>query len=158
MPVTLKLNGLVHHVEADGSTPLIHVLREELSLHGAKLGCGMEQCGACVVLADGDPVYACTLRLEEAAGREIETIEGLEDEQGNLHPVQQAFIELNAMQCGFCAPGIIMRIKALLDGNRHPDREQVAHALAGHLCRCGAHPRILDAVERAIAITGVNTR
>ena len=158
MPVTLKLNGWVHQVEADGATPLIHVLREELSLHGAKLGCGLEQCGACVVLADGEPVHACTLRVDDVAGREIETVEGLEDQHGNPHPVQQAFIELNAMQCGFCAPGIIMRIKALLTSNRHPTRAEVADALAGHLCRCGAHPRMLDAVERAIAISGLASR
>jgi aerobic-type carbon monoxide dehydrogenase small subunit (CoxS/CutS family) len=158
MAVTLNLNGLTHEVDLDPGTLLIYVLRNELSLHGAKLGCGLEQCGACVVLADGEPVHACSLRLEDAAGRRIETVEGLSDNHGTLHPLQQAFIELNAVQCGFCAPGIIMRIKALLDANVHPTREEVCEALAGHLCRCGAHPRMIHAVERAIAITRVESQ
>jgi nicotinate dehydrogenase subunit A len=155
MAVTLNLNGLAHELELDPSTPLIYILRNELSLHGAKLGCGLEQCGACVVLADGEPVHACTLTLGEAAGRQIETVEGLSDTHGMPHPLQQAFVELNAVQCGFCAPGIIMRLKALLDQKAHPDRDEVREALAGHLCRCGAHPRMIRAVERAIAITRV---
>jgi nicotinate dehydrogenase subunit A len=158
MAVTLNLNGLAHDLDVDPSTPLIYVLRNELSLHGAKLGCGLEQCGACVVLADGKPVHACTLTLGDAAGRDIETVEGLSGNHGTLHPLQQAFIELNAMQCGFCAPGIIMRLKALLDSQAHPTGIQVREALAGHLCRCGAHPRMLRAVERAIAISRVESQ
>jgi nicotinate dehydrogenase subunit A len=156
MSVTLNVNDLTHEIDLEPDTPLIYVLRNELSCHGAKLGCGLEQCGACVVLADGVPIHACTMTLAEAADRRLETVEGLKNHNGNLHPLQQAFIELNAAQCGFCAPGIIMRIKALLDGGSHPSREEICEALAGHLCRCGAHPRILHAVERAIAIIQVD--
>lgn len=152
MATTFTLNGLPQVVNLDPETPLIHALRNELQLHGAKLGCGLEQCGACLVLVDGAPVYACTARLDDLAGRSLQTIEGLADEQGELHPLQRAFIELNAMQCGYCSAGIIMRLKVLLDAEPHPDREAVCAALDGHLCRCGAHPRILKAVERAIAI------
>ena len=156
MSVTLNVNDLTHEVDLEPATPLIYVLRNELSFHGAKLGCGLEQCGACVILADGEPIHACTMTLGEAADRRLETVEGLKNHVGNLHPLQQAFIELNAAQCGFCAPGIIMRVKALLDTGTHPSREEICEALAGHLCRCGAHPRILHAVERAIAITRVD--
>ena len=152
MATTFTLNGLPQVVNLDPETPLIYALRNELQLHGAKLGCGLEQCGACLVLVDGEPVYACTARLDDQAGRSLQTVEGLADEQGELHPLQRAFIELNAMQCGYCSAGIIMRLKALLDAEPHPDREAVCAALDGHLCRCGAHPRILKAVERAIAI------
>jgi len=155
MAVRLNINGFVHELELEPATPLIYVLRNELALHGAKLGCGLEQCGACVVLADGKPIHACTTRLDEVAQAQLQTVEGLTDPLGNPHPVQQAFMELNAAQCGFCVPGIIMRITSLLADNAHPSREQVADALEGHLCRCGAHPRILHAVERAIAIMQV---
>ena len=152
MSVSFTLNGLPHALDLDPETPLVHALRNELQLHGAKLGCGLEQCGACLVLVDGEPTYACTARLGDLESRALETIEGLADEHGDLHPLQEAFIELNAMQCGYCSAGIIMRLKALLDAERHPDRAAVCAALDGHLCRCGAHPRILAAVERAIAI------
>ncbi len=152
MPTSFILNGLAQAVDLDPDTPLIYVLRNELQLHGAKLGCGLEQCGACLVLVDGEPTYACTTRLDDLEGRSLETIEGLADEHGELHPLQRAFIELNAMQCGYCSAGIIMRLKSLLDSEPHPDRAAVCAALEGHLCRCGAQPRILQAVERAIAI------
>ena len=155
MPTSFILNGLAQAVDLDPDTPLIYVLRNELQLHGAKLGCGLEQCGACLVLLDGEPVYACTARLADLEGRQLETIEGLADRNGRLHPLQRAFIDLNALQCGYCSAGIIMRLKALLDELPHPDRASVAAALDGHLCRCGAHPRILQAVERAIAIQQV---
>ncbi|MFV2090999.1 MAG: (2Fe-2S)-binding protein [Pseudomonadales bacterium] len=149
MPITLTVNGLVHTLKLDPATPLIYVLRNDLSLFGAKLGCGLEQCGACVVLAEGEPIYACTARLEDMAGKEIETVEGLTNEHGHLHPIQEAFTELNAAQCGYCTAGIIMRTRALLKEHPHPSRTEICNALDNHLCRCGAHPRIIHAVERA---------
>jgi len=158
MGVSFTLNGLTRSVELDPATPLIFVLRNELLLHGAKLGCGLEQCGACVVLRDGKPIYACTTVLGDIAGASVETVEGLADTDGTPHPLQRAFIELNAMQCGYCSAGILMRLKALLDDEPSPSAETVRAALDGHLCRCGAHPRILHAVERAIAIRSVSPR
>lgn len=155
MAVSFNLNGLAQAVDVDPDTPLLYALRNDLQLHGAKLGCGLEQCGACLVLIDGEPAYACTARLGDLEGRRLDTIEGLAENNGHLHPLQRAFIELNAMQCGYCSAGIIMRLKALLDAERHPGRDQVNAALDGHLCRCGAHPRILRALERAIAIRQV---
>lgn len=158
MGVSFTLNGLAQSVELDPSTPLIYVLRNELLLHGAKLGCGLEQCGACVALLDRQPIFTCTATLADVAGRNLETVEGLADADGQLHPLQRAFIELNAMQCGYCTAGILMRLKALLDSQPTPSREAVCAALDGHLCRCGAHPRILHAVERAIAIRSVASK
>jgi nicotinate dehydrogenase subunit A len=158
MPVTFTLNGLAQVLDLPPETLLIHALRDELLLHGAKYGCGQEQCGACVVLIDGQPAYSCTTTVTELEGRRLDTVEGLADEHGELDPVQQAFIELNAAQCGYCSAGMIMRIKALLNEHAHPSRADVCRALDGHLCRCGAQPRILDAVERAIAIRQVNRR
>jgi nicotinate dehydrogenase subunit A len=152
MSIAFTLNGHAQVVDLDPDTPLIYVLRNELQLHGAKFGCGLEQCGACLVLVNGSPAFACTARLGDLEGCSLETIEGLADEHGELHPLQRAFIELNAMQCGYCSAGIIMRLKALFDTESHPDHEAILTALDGHLCRCGAHPRILKAVERAIAI------
>jgi nicotinate dehydrogenase subunit A len=147
--ITLTVNGLKHTLELDPETPLVYVLRNDLSLFGAKLGCGLGQCGACVVLANGEPIYACTARIEDMAGKEIETVEGLVDKHGHLHPIQDAFIELNAAQCGYCTAGIIMRTKALLNDYPHPSRTRICNALDDHLCRCGAQPRVIRAVERA---------
>ncbi|MGE0624033.1 MAG: (2Fe-2S)-binding protein [Pseudomonadales bacterium] len=158
MGTRFTLNGLAQSVDLDPATPLIYVLRNELLLHGAKLGCGLEQCGACVVLLEGTPVYACTATLGDVDGKHLETVEGLAAGDGSLHPLQRAFIELNAMQCGYCSAGILMRLKALLDANPQPTRDAVCAALDGHLCRCGAHPRILRALERAIAIRAVSPR
>jgi aerobic-type carbon monoxide dehydrogenase small subunit (CoxS/CutS family) len=149
---TFKLNGLDESVDVEPDTPLIYVLRNDFQCHGAKVGCGLEQCGACVVLVDDEPAYACTTRIADVGGTNVRTIEGLADEQGNLDPVQAAFVELNAAQCGYCTAGIIMRVTALLDAEQHPSHVEILDALDGHLCRCGAHPRILAAVERAIAI------
>lgn len=149
MPIALTVNKLQHRLELAPDTPLIFVLRNDLSLCGAKLGCGQEQCGSCTVLVDGKPVYSCTARLSDVAGKQVETLEGLADEYGARHPLQEAVLELNAAQCGYCLAGIIMRAKALLQGNRSPSREQICQALEGHLCRCGAHPRIVKAIERA---------
>lgn len=149
MTIRLNVNGSVHTVNADPDTALVFVLRNDLHLPGAKLGCGLEQCGSCLVLADGEPVYSCAVAVSQVAGTELETIEGLADGD-RLHPVQQAFLDENAAQCGYCSAGIIMRVKALLDRNPRPSRQEVARELDSHLCRCGAHPRILSAVSRLI--------
>ncbi|MDA1074276.1 MAG: (2Fe-2S)-binding protein [Proteobacteria bacterium] len=149
MPLDLKVNGLTHNIVADRDALLIDVLRHELLLVGTKLGCGQEQCGCCVVLLDGAPIYACTTKLAQCIDKSVQTVEGLVDEAGHLHPLQQAFIDLNAAQCGYCTAGILMRAKALLDTNKRPERSEIIEALDGHLCRCGAHPRIIRAIERA---------
>ncbi|MCZ6710085.1 MAG: (2Fe-2S)-binding protein [Gammaproteobacteria bacterium] len=146
--MNLIVNGQSHTIDADPQTSLIFVLRNDLNLVGAKLGCGLEQCGSCVVLADGEPVYSCTRTVADLQGTNIETVEGLAQAEA-LHPVQQAFLEENAAQCGYCTSGIIMRVIALLRDNPDPSPEEVNAALDAHLCRCGAHPRILRAVATA---------
>lgn len=151
MPVSLTINGDSHNLDADPDTPLIFVLRNDLRLMGAKLGCGLEQCGSCLVHVDGKPAYSCTTVIADAANKHVDTVEGLARDDA-LHPVQQAFLEENAAQCGYCTAGIIMRVVALLRDNPEPTRGEIATALDGHLCRCGAHPRILRAVERAAAL------
>jgi len=157
MAVSFTLNGLAQTLDLDPDTPLIYALRNDLLMHGAKFGCGLEQCGACLVLINGEPAYACATTVGTADSSTVETIEGLADPDGKLHPIQQAFVELNAAQCGYCIAGIIMRVKSLLDLNPHPTTGETRKALDGHLCRCGAHPRILRAVERAIAIRQVKS-
>ena len=146
---SLSVNGSVHQVSASGDTPLLLILHNELGLTGARYGCGLEQCGACMVLADGQPVYSCTMQVQDAAGRAIETVEGMKDADGSLHPLQQAFLDEQAGQCGYCLSGILISAKALLEANPKPSRAQIVEALDKHLCRCGTHTRILRAVERA---------
>lgn len=149
-PVKLIVNGTACLVTTDPTTALIFALRNELNLRGAKLGCGLAQCGSCVVLADGEPIYSCTATIAEVTGKRIETVEGLFTADGP-QPIQQAFLEENAAQCGYCLSGILMRTKALLDAEPEPSRHAIKKALDGHLCRCGAHPRIVRAIERAAA-------
>ncbi|MEM7017833.1 MAG: (2Fe-2S)-binding protein [Pseudomonadota bacterium] len=150
MATTLNINGQDHIVAVEPETPLILVLRNELELYGAKLGCQLEQCGACIVIADGVPIYACTTQVGDMADQALETIGGLAKDNGELHPIQQAFLDENAAQCGYCTAGIIMRAKVLLDSNKNPHREEICQALDGHLCRCGAQPRVIRAIERAV--------
>ncbi len=147
-PVRLTVNKQANEVEAEDDCELLFVLREELGLRSPKLGCGLEQCGSCVVLLDGRPVHSCTRRVGDCVEAEIETLEGLSAD-GGLHPLQEAFAELNAGQCGFCLSGILMRALALLREDPAPGRVAIKAALDGHLCRCGAHPRIVRAVELA---------
>lgn len=147
----LVVNGERQRVETAADMPLIYVLRNALGLRGTRYGCGLEQCGACMVLIDGEPAYACTRAVDGAAGREIVTLEGFGSEDA-LHPLQQAFIDEQAGQCGYCLSGILISAKALLDRNPAPDRADIVEALDGHLCRCGSHPRIIRAVERAAAV------
>jgi nicotinate dehydrogenase subunit A len=149
--VVLKVNDREYRLDVGSKTPLIYVLRNELGLKGTRYGCGLEQCGCCMVLIDGEPVYACTRAVDSAAGCEIVTVEGLGGEAA-AHPLQQAFLEEQAGQCGYCLSGILISAKALLDRNPAPSRAEIVRALDGHLCRCGAHQRIIRAVERAAAV------
>lgn len=146
----LVVNRSAITVTADGETPLLDVLRNHLGLYGTKFGCGLEQCGCCMVLIDGRPEKSCGKPLSTVAGTEIVTIEGLGTPE-RPHPLQQAFLDEQAGQCGYCLSGIIMSAKALLDRNPNPSRGEVVEALDKHLCRCGTHQRILRAVERAAA-------
>ena len=150
MATTLTVNGKRHVISAEPETPLLYVLRNDLQLKGARFGCGLGQCGACTVLVDGKPVQSCDFPLSAAAGKAVLTIEGL-SANGRPHPLQQAFIDEQAAQCGYCVTGIIMTAKALLDTNPHPSDAEIRAALKGNLCRCGTHQRILRAIRRATA-------
>jgi len=147
MPISLRINGSDHQIDADSSTPLIYVLRNTLGLTGVKLGCGLEQCGACTVIADGETALSCVKTLGEFVGKDVTTIEGL-----GGHPigalVQKAFIAENAAQCGYCTPGMVSEATALLSRNANPSRAQVIEAMNTHLCRCGSHARVLKAIAR----------
>ena len=146
----LIVNGSTVSVTADGDTPLLDVLRNHLGLTGTKFGCGQEQCGCCMVLVDGRPEKSCGKALSTVAGREIVTIEGL-GTRDRPHPLQAAFLDEQAGQCGYCLAGILISAKALLDRNPSPSRVQIAEALDDNICRCGSHTRILRAVERGAA-------
>ena len=148
MTVVINVNGADHAVEADPSTPLLYVLRGELALNGAKFGCGLGQCGACTVLADGAAVFSCLLPLAAATGRRITTVEGL-GTIGALGPLQGAFEAEQAAQCGYCIAGMIMRAQALLEANPNPSDAEIRLAMQPNLCRCGTHMRSLRAVRRA---------
>ena len=147
-PTSFTVNGSAVSVTADGDTPLLDILRNHLGLVGTKFGCGQEQCGCCMVLVDGRAEKSCGKALSTVAGREIVTIEGLGTRE-RPHPLQQAFLDEQAGQCGYCLPGIIISAKALLDRNPAPSRGEIAAALDDNICRCGSHIRILRAVERA---------
>jgi nicotinate dehydrogenase subunit A len=152
-----SVNGKAVSVSpANEETPLLNVLRNELGLMGTRFGCGLEQCGCCMVLIDGQPEKSCTKAVWSVAGKTITTIEGLGTE-AKPHPLQQAFLDEQAGQCGYCLSGILVSAKALLDRNPAPTRAQIAEALDGNICRCGSHNRILRAVEKAAAVmrTGV---
>lgn len=146
--VTLNVNGLDRKVAVEPRATLLDTLREKLKLTGAKRVCDRGECGACTVIMDGDPVYACLILAVAAHGRKIETIESLRRGQ-ELHPIQQSFLDNDAMQCGFCTPGQILSAKALLDRNPRPGRDEIRKGMCGNLCRCGAYPKILKAVEQA---------
>ena len=146
--VELRVNGAVHALDVEADRTLLSVLRDELDLTGTKYGCGEGQCGACTVLIDGKPTRSCMTLVGSVGGKPITTIEGLAKD-GALHPLQQAFIDLDAMQCGYCTPGMILECAALLEANPEPSDEQIAEALEGHICRCGTYQRIREAVHRA---------
>jgi len=148
MTITLTVNGATHTVPAEPDTPLLYVLRNDLALNGAKFGCGLAQCGACTVLANGEAIRSCVTQVGDVAGAKITTIEGL----GTIDkpdPLQRAFMDEQSAQCGYCINGMIMSAKALLEHNPHPSETDVRNALAGNLCRCGTHGRIIRAVLRA---------
>lgn len=147
MPITLIINGKSHEVDAEPETPLLWVLRDDIGLTGTKFGCGIAQCGVCTVHLDGEPVRSCTTTAAGAVGREITTIEGLSPD--GSHPVQRAWVEHTAPQCGYCQSGQIMAAAALLARTPDPTDSDIDEALAGHLCRCGTYPRIRKAIHHA---------
>jgi len=146
--ISLDVNGKKHAVDVSPDTPLLYVLRNDLGLNGPKFGCGLGQCGACTVLMDGIAVLSCALPVEQAAGHRITTLEGLGTPE-KPHPLQKAFIEEQAAQCGYCTNGMIMKSKELLDGSPDPSELEIRQALASNLCRCGTHNNIIRAVRRA---------
>jgi nicotinate dehydrogenase subunit A len=149
--MTLKVNGHDHQIDSDTDTPLLYVLRDDLKLNAAKFGCGLGQCGACTVIVDGNAVLSCITPLLLAAGKEVTTLEGLGTVAAPA-PIQRAFIEEQAAQCGYCIAGMMMRAQALLQKNARPTDEQIRAELQPNLCRCGTHMRILRAVHRAASL------
>jgi nicotinate dehydrogenase subunit A len=146
--ITLSVNGRQHDVDVEPDTPLLYVLRDDLQMNGAKFGCGLGQCGACTVMVDGKAVFSCLTPIALLVGRQIKTIEGLGTEAAP-GPLQRAFIEEQAAQCGYCIAGMVMRAQALLERNPSPSDEQIRDEMLPNLCRCGTHMRILRAVKRA---------
>ena len=150
IPVTLTVNGIRHDLEVAPNATLLELLRASLQLTGAKEGCGVGECGTCLVLVDGEPVTSCIVLAVDADGRVVETIEGLAHD-GDLDPLQAAFVEHGAVQCGYCTPAMVMAAAALLRRSPQPDPVETAEALAGVLCRCGSYPKVLEAVRAAAA-------
>jgi carbon-monoxide dehydrogenase small subunit len=146
---TLNVNGTAYPVEIEPSRSLLSVIRTEVGLTGAKEGCDDSECGACMVLLDGEPVNSCSYLALQADGREITTIEGLTGEDGGMHPLQQAFLDQGGVQCGFCTPGMLISAKALLDRTPDPSEEEIRLALSGNLCRCTGYSGIVRAVQAA---------
>jgi nicotinate dehydrogenase subunit A len=144
------VNGRQASVSSDGTTPLLSVLRDELNLRGSKFGCGTEQCGACMVLIDGKPEYSCSREIASVSGKTVTTVEGLSG--AGLHPLQQALLDEQAGQCGYCLSGILISAAALLANNPQPSRDDIIAALDPHLCRCGIHNRVIRAVQKAGAL------
>jgi nicotinate dehydrogenase subunit A len=145
---SLRVNGKSQVVEADADMPLLYALRNDLQLNGPKFGCGLAQCGACTVIIDGNAIRSCVTPVSAAQNKPVTTLEGLGTTK-KMHKIQQAFVDEQAVQCGYCINGMIMSTKALLDKNPKPSDSQIKEALAGNLCRCGTHIRILRAVKRA---------
>src|SRR3974390_1063671 len=146
--ISFKLNGRAVRLEVDGERSLLWVLRTDLGLTGTKYGCGEGHCGACTVLLNGTASRACLLKAKHASGKELTTIEGLA-QGGKLHPLQRAFMDLDGMQCGFCTPGMILTGAALLASNAKPTHEQIVRGMEQNFCRCGAHTRIIQAIQKA---------
>ena len=149
--IELRVNDRAHRTDADPQTPLLYVLRDELALNAAKFGCGLGQCGACTVMLDGEAVFSCITPISAIGTRAVRTVEGL----GTIEspgPMQRAFIEMQAAQCGYCIPGMMMRAQALLERDPGADAARIRRALQPNLCRCGTHMRILKAVERAAGL------
>ncbi len=144
----LNINGKKMTVDVDSTVSLLSVVRNDLGLTGSKYGCGEGQCGACTVLLDGQPVRSCITQVGRAAGKQVTTIEGLEKD-GKLHPLQEAFIKADAMQCAYCTSGMIMAASALLAKTPRPDRDEIVSGMNGNICRCGTYQRIIEAIQRA---------
>jgi aerobic carbon-monoxide dehydrogenase small subunit len=144
--ISLKVNGTQHSVEVEARTTLLDMVREQLGLTGAKLGCDIQVCGACTLLIDGKPMSACSVLAVDADGCEILTVEGL-SAKGKFHPLQEAFMEFGALQCGYCTSGFLLTAKALLDENSRPSEQQIKDYLAGNFCRCGCYQEIVQAVK-----------
>lgn len=144
--VRFRMNGQEHEREIPSHITLLELIRDELGLTGTKEGCEIGECGACTVLLDGKPVYACLVLAPKVDGREVITIEGI-GEEGKLHPLQEAFLTHGAVQCGFCTPGMLLSAKALLDKNSHPSRQEIEEAISGNLCRCTGYLQIVNAIE-----------
>lgn len=147
--ILFNLNGESVELEIEPHLTLLQLLRDRVGLTGTKEGCGMGECGACTVLLDGKTVNSCIFPAMEVDGKSVTTIEGLTDAQGNLHPIQKAFIEYGAIQCGFCTPGLVLSAKALLDENPKPNEEEIRHGIAGNLCRCTGYIQIIQAIKAA---------
>ena len=158
VPIELTVNGKLHQLTVEPRVVLADALRDRLGLTGTKVVCGRGGCGACTVLLDGDSACSCLLLAAEVQGKRITTIEGLASD-GRLGPIQEAFVEADALQCGFCTSGMVVSCKALLDRNPRPSREEIRHAISGNLCRCGVYPHVFEAVERAAGLkTALGTR
>jgi carbon-monoxide dehydrogenase small subunit len=149
-PISFTLNGRATRITVDNERMLLWVLRSDLGLTGTKCGCGEGLCGACTVLVDNQAVRSCSTQVKDVAGKRVLTIEGLA-QGGHLHPIQEAFVKHNAFQCGFCTPGMIMSAYALLAEKAEPPREEIVSHMDDNLCRCGSHPRVLEAIEEAAA-------
>ena len=150
MAIEFTLNGKQTRIDVGEKTPLLEVLRNDIELNGAKFGCGLAQCGACAVLLDGESIRSCVMPISAVAGKSVTTLEGLGSAE-QPHPLQSAFIDEQALQCGYCTSGIIVTAAALLKRNATPTSDEIKQALRGHLCRCGAQPRMIKAVARAAA-------
>ncbi len=147
--ITLTINGTEHSIDVEPRLLLVHAIRDVIGLTGTHVGCDTSQCGSCTVLLNGEAVKSCSMLAAQADGQEIETVEGLAAEDGDLHPIQQAFAEKHGLQCGFCTPGMLMLSKALLNENPNPSRDEIRHALAGNMCRCTGYQNIVLAIEFA---------
>ncbi len=148
VPIEFTLNGETVHVKVDAAETALHAIRNRLKLKGTKEGCGIGECGACTIVVDGKSVNACLMLAAQLHGREVKTVEGLAGESG-LHPLQQAFADHHAVQCGFCTPGLLMSGLALLEENKHPSREVIIDGISGNLCRCTGYQQIVDSIEDA---------
>jgi isoquinoline 1-oxidoreductase alpha subunit len=153
----LQINGTRRRIRADIERSLLSVLHEDLDLTGAKYGCGEGQCGACTVLIDGQPTRSCRTLVGTVAGKQVRTVEGL-TQNGQLHPLQDAFLEAGAMQCGYCIPGMIMSGVGLLEKNPHPTEREIVRAMEGNVCRCGTYPRIVAAIRKTATSSTMTTR